>query len=97
MTTREIYFKALISSDLPSGMIGYVYKDDKGIIQIGEYICLELQTDKNIVEKSINKMNKVEKMEGFMFWNISPEGEYFFEKNWNEISNVFYKMILNQK
>jgi hypothetical protein len=45
MTTREIYFKNLVFCDLPMGMIGYTYKDENNVIQIGKSVCLELRTD----------------------------------------------------
>ena len=69
MTTREIYFKIVCEADgLPQGLIGYVYKDTKGIIQIGANICLELRTNKEVAKKSINKMKEIEKTDGFMFF-----------------------------
>lgn len=81
MTTREIYFKCLILSDAPKGRIGYTYKDKDDVIQIGENICVELRTNEITVKKSLSKMEEIEKSEGFMFWNISPEAEKFFEEN----------------
>lgn len=89
MTNREIYFKIVYESDwLPLGLIGYVYKDTKGVIQIGSNICLELRTNKEVTEKSINKMKEIEKTDGFMFWVNSPEGEEFITKNSKEIGRA---------
>ena len=97
MTTREIYFKNLFFSDLPIGSVGYIYKDKDGIIQIGKSVCLELRTDEITVEKYVNIMKEIEKSDGFMFWNNSPEGEEFFKSNWNVIGKSLASMILNQK
>lgn len=97
MTTREIYFKAVISIDLPIGIVGYVYKDKNGVIQIGKSICLNLRTDEETVAKSIKQMKDVEKSKGFMFWNISSEGEEFFKDNWSTIGKGLSNIIINQK
>jgi hypothetical protein len=93
MTTREIYFKNLFFCDLPMGLIGYTYKDKNNIIQIGKSIPLELRTDETIVEKSVNIMKQVENTDGFMFWNLSPEGEDFFKRNWDLIGKSLCNII----
>lgn len=93
MTTREIYFKNLVFCDLPIGLVGYTYKDGNGVIQIGENIPLELRTDEITVEKSVNIMKEIEKTDGFMFWNKSPEGEEFFKSNWNVIAKSLTRMV----
>lgn len=97
MTTREIYFKNLVFCDLPVGRVGYTYKDNYGVIQIGKSVCLELRTDETTVEKSLNIMKDIEKTDGFMFWNNSPEGEEFFKTNWSVIGKSISRIILNQK
>ena len=97
MTTREIYFKNLVFCGLPVGRIGYTYKDSNGVIQIGKDVCLELRTDEITVEKSVNRMKEIEKTDGFMFWNNSPEGEEFFKSNWDVIGKSLMRMVLNQK
>ena len=97
MTTREIYFKNVINTDLPHGLVFYVYKDNNDVIQLGNSIALSLSTKESIVIKSIESMEKVEKSNGFMFWSLSPEGEDFFEKNKKEISNLLVRTISNQK
>ena len=97
MTTREIYFKNLVFCDLPMGLVGYTYKDKDGVIRFGKNVCLELRTDEITVEKSINIMKDIEKSDGFMFWNNSPEGEEFFNSNWDIIGKSLSRMILNQK
>jgi len=97
MTTREIYFKELVLSDLSKGRVGFVVKNKDGIIQIGKDICLEFSTNKEIIEKSINKMRNIENDKEFQFWNRSPEGEEFFKINRNSISELLTNIILNQK
>ena len=97
MTTREIYFKNLVFCDLPMGRIGYTYKDKNDVIQIGKDVCLELRTDEITVEKSVKIMEKIEKTDGFMFWNNSPEGELFFKSSWDVIGKSLARMVLNQK
>jgi hypothetical protein len=97
MTTREIYFKNLVFCDLPMGRIGYTYKDKNDFIQIGKDVCLELRTDEITVEKSVKIMEEIEKTDGFMFWNNSPEGELFLKSNWDVIGKSLARMVLNQK
>jgi len=79
MTTREIYFKEVISSDLPMGHVGYVYKDKNNVIQIGNDITLFFTTNEVDVNNALIKMNIVENSDGFMFWNRSSEGEAFIK------------------
>ena len=45
----------------------------------------------------INIMKNIESSNGFMFWDISLEGEKFFKENWNNISDGLIKMVINQK
>jgi hypothetical protein len=97
MTTREIYFKNLVFCDLPMGLVGYTHKDKNGVIQIGRNVPLELRTDELTVEKSVKIMEDIEKTDGFMFWNNSPEGEEFFKSNWGVIGESLTRMVLNQK
>jgi hypothetical protein len=79
------------------GLVGYTYKDKDGVIQIGKDVCLELRTDEITVEKSVEIMEEIEKTDGFMFWNNSPEGEEFFKSNWDVIGKSLVRMVLNQK
>ena len=97
MTTREIYFKNIVFCDLPVGRVGFTYKDKDDVIQIGKDVCLELRTDEITVEKSVKIMEEIEKTDGFMFWNNSPEGEEFFKSNWDVIGKSLARMVLNQK
>lgn len=41
-------------------------------------------------------MKEIEKTDGFMFWNNSPEGEEFYKNNWDIISKSIWSMVLNQ-
>jgi len=93
MTTREIYFKNVLSSDLPSGLIFYIHKDKNGTIQLGNSICLKFKTDEDTVKESVKAMKKIEQSDGFMFWNMSPEGEGFFSENWSTIVKGITKNI----
>lgn len=79
MTTREIYFKNVVLSDLPIGHVYYVYRDKNDVIQIGTSITLEFSTNEVDVNNALIKMNIVENSDGFMFWNASSEGEEFMK------------------
>jgi len=79
------------------GMVQYTYKDNNGVIQFGKAVFLEFRTDEITVENSVNKMKDIEKTDGFMFWNNSPEGEEFFKSNWGVIGESLARMILRQK
>jgi hypothetical protein len=98
MTTREIYFKEVFKSDgCPMGMVGYLKKDNKRVIQLGQNACLELRTDEKVATKSIEQMNRIENEAGFMFWNSSTEGEKFFKENWVCISKHISNIVINQR
>ena len=97
MTTREIYFKNVVNTDLPQGLVFYVYKDKSDVIHIGNSIPLSLSTKESIVIESIERMEEVEKINGFMFWNLSPEGEKFFNDNIKSIGKLLTSVILKQK
>ncbi len=96
MNTREIYFKTLMSTELPVGLSGYTYKDKNGVIQLGNSLCLRFSNEDH--EENIKKMFEMETtISGFMFWNNSPEGEEFFNENSKEIGALLANMIINQK
>jgi hypothetical protein len=97
LTTREIYFKNVVNTGLPQGLVSYVYKDKDNIIHPYDSISLSLSTEESIVIESIERMEEVEKSDGFMFWTLSQEGEEFFEINKKEFNNLLSKIILNQK
>jgi len=97
LTTREIYFKNVVNTDLPQGLVSYVYKDKDNIIHPYDSIPLSLSTEESIVIESIERMEEVEKSDGFMFWTLSQEGEEFFEINKKEFNNLLSKIVLNQK
>ena len=48
-------------------------------------------------EKNIDSMINIEKLKGFMFWNLSPEGEEFFKDNKVVIGAYLSMIVLNQK
>lgn len=75
MTTREIYFKSLISTDFPVGRIGYICKDEHGVIQIGKDLCVRFSTKESVVDESLELMREIESRPGFMCWSCSEEGE----------------------
>lgn len=87
MTTREIYFKCKFLCDMPVGIIFYVIKDNNDIIQLGQQLWVQFKED----DMNIEKMVEIEKIEGFMFWNKSVEGELWFKNNHKEISNCLIK------
>lgn len=93
MTTREIYFKNLISVEMSVGVIQYTFKENN-IIQIGSNICINF---KNNVDENLKLMKNIENKTGFMFWNTSPEGEHFFKNNHKEINRGLSNMVLRQK
>jgi len=94
MTTREIYYKVYMLTELPVAVVGFVSKDRNDVIQLGECIFISF---KDGHEVNIKKMEKIEKRKGFMFWVHSPEGEDFIKTNSKEIGGLFARLILNQK
>lgn len=87
MTTREIYFKILLSTDNRVHQTGYMTKDKFGSHHIHVF-SLELGIEQNIVNRSLQRMKYIEEQEGFLFWNTSVEGEHFFEENKEIISKT---------
>lgn len=81
MTTREIYFKAMLLTDNHIGRIDYTYRDQNGDPQLGKSVCVKFHTHESVVEKSLTSMQEIEDIDGFMFWNISLLGEEFFKKH----------------
>lgn len=81
MNTREIYFKTLTESEIPFAYLGYVYKDSNEVIQIGNFLRIELRYYEPIISESIAKMKEKEQMIGFMFWCNTDE----FKEFWNSI------------
>jgi hypothetical protein len=95
MTTREIYFKQMMMTELPMALVNYTYIDENEIIKIGSNISLEFSVNEDIVQENLKKMEDVENMKGFLFWNNSPEGEKFFKENWGVISSCLSKKFFN--
>jgi hypothetical protein len=75
MTKREIYFKGLISTDFPVGRIGYICKDEHGVIQIGRNVCVRFSTKESVCAENLELMREIESRPGFICWNCSEEGE----------------------
>jgi hypothetical protein len=96
MTAREIYFKAkYLANGFPVAILYYTLKDNNGRIQLwGGEICFFFRDN---LEETLQKIEATEKTEGFMFWNISTEGEKFYKENWNVIGKYLTNMIYNQK
>lgn len=93
--TREIYLKIKKESDLSFAIVGYVYKDDKGTIQIGKTLNLDFRES---TIKNIMRMKAIEKVAPkFLFWNNSEEGKAFFKENGKEIGKTMANIIINQK
>lgn len=96
MTTREIYFKAYTMLTKPTGALFYTYRNQEtGMIELGE--SLWLCFDKEYHDDNIEQMQRIEKRPGFLFWNISDEGEKFVELHSKEIGQVISNMILMQR
>lgn len=97
MTAKEIYFKAkYLANGFPVAILYYTVKDKKeNRIQLwGGSIRFFFRDN---IEETIQKIEATEKTEGFMFWNISTEGEKFYKDNWNVIGKCLTNIILNQK
>jgi hypothetical protein len=95
MKTSEVYYKAYVTSTKPVGALFYTYTDEIGIIQLGK--SLWLRFDKECHDSNIESMKKVEKRKGFMFWNLSDEGEEFIQKHSKAIGVIICNMIMMQK
>ena len=94
MTTREVYYKIFTYSELPVAVIGYTTKDKDGIIQFWNCVYISFHEGHEV---NIKKMEKIAKRKGFMFWNMSDEGEKFFNIHAKEIAKVLAQVIINQK
>lgn len=94
MTTREVYYKVYASSEMPVAIFYYVFKDKNDTIQLFGSRNISFRDDH---ENNIKQLEKVEKTDGFMFWNQSTEGEKFFNSNAMVIGKALANMVLNQK
>jgi len=95
MKTSEVYYKAYMTSTKPVGMLFYTYTDGEGKIQLGESLWLKF--DKECHGSNIEDMKKIEKRKGFMFWNLSDEGEEFIQKHSKAIGLTICNMIMMQR
>jgi hypothetical protein len=96
MTTRETYFKAYTTATKPVGMLYYTFRNQKnGIIQLGKSLWFVFK--KEFHEDNIEQMKIFEKQPGFLFWNISDDGEKFIEMHSKEIGQVISNIMMAQK
>lgn len=94
--TREKLEKMLSTSEeRPVYRLSYATNVDSHI-EIGNTVDIYIGTDKKdkVLFEAIDKMNKIENNNGFLFWNNSEEGEKFFSKNEKEISQLFANIVL---
>ena len=94
MTSREVYYKLYATSELPVAVAWFTTKDKNDVIQIGACQYISFHDGHEI---NIKKLEKTAKRKDFMFWNISDEGQKFFETNAKALGEMFVRMILNQK
>lgn len=91
MTLKAIYLNVVSKSDIPLGKAHYTFLNEDGHIVFGEGVLLELKNDDVTIKDSIERMKKIEQQDGFMFWNNSLEGEIFFEKNRDTLSESLWR------
>lgn len=81
MTNREVFFKSLYYSKEKIAKIRYFYKNKNGIVHTDGILFSFFSTTEEIVLKNIERMEQIEKKEGFFCWAISPEGKKFLKDN----------------
>jgi hypothetical protein len=99
MTTREIYFQSVMSTDLPVGILYWLKQHPRTFDGKTETLKVSIEKlflkfDRNDYEESIEMMVSTEKLEGFMFWALSPEGRNYMECYCKEFSTSILKGIL---
>ena len=96
MNTREIFFKAYSMLTKPTGSLYYTYRNQKtGKIDLGQSLWLVFE--KEYHEDNIEQMKMIEKIPGFLFWNISDDGDKFVKMHSEEIKHTISNMILMQR
>ena len=75
MSTRELYFKSLLQTDLPCGQISFMRKKDK-IISFDRITVSFHEKDR---ESAVNKMIETESTDNFLCWTNSIEGQSIIE------------------
>jgi len=94
MTTRETYFKAYMTSDKSQGMFYYSQlMDDVECLRSAGWFDLNQAWH----EKNIEIMQKLEKQEGFMFWNCSTECQIWLEKHDDLNTNLIQAFVFVQR
>lgn len=89
MKAKEVYFKYFKNSEIPVERIFYTTKNEN-VINVWANICVDFNVDE---KKEILRMKNIERMEGFLFWNISPEAYKFFDKHKDLILKSLYAGI----
>jgi len=90
MTTREIYYKTYIESELPVVRMNFICKENN-IIQIGNWIPIQFNEEDH--ESNILKMEEIEKRDGFMYWINTPEGEELLNEACSALAKSYSKLF----
>jgi hypothetical protein len=95
MKAREAYFKAYMHSNKPLGMLFYTFNQN-GTERIGNTQWMAFNKEEH--EYNIGSMEDIEKrIEGFMFWNISPEVDEYIAKKNKKMGMALSSAIFMQK
>lgn len=79
MKGKEFYLKCVEESKIPVGVLYYALKNDKSI-EVHNSISVHFSTTNNIIMlESIEKIEKTENLNGFMFWMNTTEGFEFLK------------------
>jgi hypothetical protein len=95
MTAREAYFKAYMLSNKPMGMLFYMF-NQCGFERMGNTQWLVFSKEEH--EYNVGSMEDIEKnVNGFMFWNISKEGEEYITSKNKKLGLALSSVIFMQK
>lgn len=81
MNIKDIYYKIKKECELSIASLGYTYKDEYEVIQVGATLNVNFMHD----ELNIQSMTEISQRPGFMFFNNSLEGVEFWKKNKNKV------------
>jgi hypothetical protein len=90
MKARQVYYKLYSTSELPYAIAYYATRNSSGILELFNSVPLRFSEGH---EYNINKMEEIEKISEFEFWNNSGEGEEFFRKNKDMISRALLNIF----
>lgn len=94
MTTRELYFQAYMVSDKSEGMLYYtILIDGKECLKATPWLLM----DKDSHEDNIEIMQIIEKQQGFMFWNLSPECEIWLAGKSKRLKTIISGLCFTQR